>query len=124
MAKEIVSDYATPLVTAAVALGFGIIMLTPLVASDIPTVVGPSRRHAVMYLFAGIASGTAIISLFFSLQHADVLVVSPIVSISPLITLILARVFLHRVERITMPLVFGTLLIVGGTALVVIGGNI
>jgi drug/metabolite transporter (DMT)-like permease len=53
-----------------------------------------------------------------------VVVISPIVSSSPLVTLFLAHVFLTRLERVTKRLLFGTLLTVGGVVLVVIGHQI
>ena len=73
---------------------------------------------------AGVASGIAVISLYFAVQRADVVVVSPIVSSSPLITLLLAHLFLARLERVTKRLVLGAVLTVGGVILVVLGNQL
>ena len=70
---------------------------------------------------AGLSSGIAVISLYFAVQRADVVVVSPIVSSSPLITLFLSHLFLSRLEQVTPQLVAGTLLAIVGVILVVLG---
>jgi len=57
-------------------------------------------------------------------QRADVVVISPIVSSSPLVTLLLAHVFLTRLERVTRRLVFGAMLTVCGVLLVVLGSQL
>jgi|TARA_B100000508_G_scaffold87642_1_gene68236 drug/metabolite transporter (DMT)-like permease len=73
---------------------------------------------------AGIASGVAVISWYFAVQRADVVVISPIVSSSPLVTLFLAHLFLTRLERVTRRLVFGALLTVAGVGFVVVGSQL
>ncbi len=73
---------------------------------------------------AGIASGIAVISLYFAVQRADVVVISPIVSSSPLITLLLSHVFLARLEQVTKRLAFGAILTVGGVLLGVLGNQL
>ena len=73
---------------------------------------------------AGLSSGVAVIALYFAVQRADVVVVSPIVSSSPLITLFLAHFFLAKLERVTPRLVAGTLLAIVGVVLVVLGNQL
>ncbi|HZC03347.1 MAG TPA: EamA family transporter, partial [Gammaproteobacteria bacterium] len=73
---------------------------------------------------AGICQGLAVASLFQALSRAPVTVVSPINASNPLITLVLAHLFLRRLESINSALVVGTLLSVGGVALVVLGASI
>ena len=74
---------------------------------------------------AGLSAACAVMALYFSItrEGSSVLVISPIVSCNPLVTLILARLFLRRSENVTRELAIGTLMAVGGVALVVIGGN-
>ena len=50
--------------------------------------------------------------------------VSPIVSTNPLMTLLLAQVFIARLENITKRVLLGTTLAVMGVLLVIIGGNL
>ena len=57
-------------------------------------------------------------------EGSNILVIAPIVSCNPLVTLVMARLFLRQVETITKELVIGTLMAVGGVAMVVVGGLI
>ncbi|PKB70235.1 MAG: hypothetical protein BZY77_00975 [SAR202 cluster bacterium Io17-Chloro-G5] len=133
MAKQTLEVFDSPLVITMLSMLVGMLVLAPL--------VGASTAHSGVHrekgqgfsknlwslrwvALAGIASGIAVISLYFAVQRADVVVISPIVSSSPLITLFLAHVFLARLERITKRLLFGALLTVGGVVLVVIGNQL
>ena len=60
----------------------------------------------------------------FALERGEVVVISPSRVRKPLITLVLAWVLLRQMERITLPLVIGALLVVGGVALVAIGNTL
>jgi len=133
MAKQTLEVFDSPLVITMLSMLVGMLVLAPL--------VGASTAHSGVHrekgqgfsknlwslrwvALAGIASGIAVISLYFAVQRADVVVISPIVSSSPLITLFLAHVFLTRLERVTKRLLFGALLTVGGVVLVVIGNQL
>ena len=50
--------------------------------------------------------------------------VSPVFALNPVVALVLAHFFLQRLERITLPLVLGTLFAVGGVVTVIIGTQI
>ena len=73
---------------------------------------------------SGLAAAAAVICLYYALQRAEVVVVSPIVSTNPLMTLLLAQVFIARLENITKRVLLGTTLAVMGVLLVIIGGNL
>ena len=125
IAKTAIGDYdIPPLLFATVAFLFGTIMFAPLLAYDGPRAFRDSKRALAWFALSGIGSGAAIIALSFGLEKGDVTVVAPIVSISPLITLVLVRIFLEKMESISPTLVFGALLIVGGTVLVVVGDSV
>ena len=124
LGKIAVDDYAPPLVVATIAAAFGTAMLTPLVAREIPNAMRSQAGAAAMYALSGMTAAVAAVALFFSLQRADLVVVSPLASTSPLFTLILAHLFLQRLERLTLTLIIGTLLVVGGAVLVVVGDSI
>ena len=125
VAKHSVSGFGIPpLVFATLAFLFGTVMFLPLVGRTLPKTVMSARRSAVYFLLSGVGSGSAIIFLAFALERAEVVVVSPIVSVSPLITLVLAWALLRQMERITLTLVLGALLVVGGVALVAIGDTL
>ena len=72
---------------------------------------------------AGIFQGLAVASLFQALSRAPVTVVSPIYACTPLVTLVLARIFLRRLEAIDFLLVTGTGLSVFGVIMVILGAT-
>jgi drug/metabolite transporter (DMT)-like permease len=122
ISRHVVSDVAPPLVTAAFALALGGIMLFAMTHRDVVNNLrGLPSRHVMICSAAGIILGLSVASLFQALSRAPVTVVSPINASNPLITLILAHLFLRRLESINLILAAGTLLSVGGVAIVIIG---
>src|SRR5918999_2874552 len=125
ISRHVVSGIAPPLVAAGFALAIGGGMLLAVVHRY---VVHSLRhlpgRYIIICGLAGICQGLAVASLFQALSRAPVTVVSPINASNPLITLVLAHLFLQRLESINLVLVVGTLLSVGGVALVVLGASV
>lgn len=113
-----------PLLFAAIAFCFGTIMFGPVLAYDGPRAYRRSKRALAWFALSGVGSGAAIVALSFALEKGEVTVVAPIVSISPLITLILVRIFLDRLERVSLTLVLGALLVLAGTVMVVVGDSV
>ena len=66
----------------------------------------------------------AIISLYYALQRADVVLVSPITSTNPLMTIFMARMFISQMENITWQVVAGAAVAVLGIVLVVWGSTL
>ena len=133
MAKQTIEVYDSPLVITAFSMLIGMIVLSPLVGASAAHsgVLRTGNLGVLKSLFslrfvalAGLSSGVAVIALYFAVQRADVVVVSPIVSSSPLITLFLAHFFLARLERVTPRLVAGTVLAIAGVVLVVLGNQL
>jgi drug/metabolite transporter (DMT)-like permease len=124
ISRHVVSSIAPPLVAAGFALAIGGFMLLIVVQRD---VANSLRRLPGRYIFicglAGVCQGLAVASLFQALSQAPVTVVSPINASNPLITLVLAHLFLRRLESINLLLVIGTLLSAGGVVLVVLGAS-
>ena len=124
IAKTAISDYnIPPLLFASVAFLFGTIMFGPVLAYDLPRAIRISKRALAMFAISGAGSGGAIVALSFALENGEVTVVAPIVSVSPLITLFLVRIFLERLEKVSLRTILGALLVVGGTVLVVVGNT-
>ena len=138
MAKQTLQVYDSPLMMTAFSMLVGLVVLSPLVGasaahSGVIRTRNPGVRgyHGVLrsllsfkyVALSGLASGIAVISWYFAVQRADVVVISPIVSSSPLITLFLAHLFLARLERVTRRLAAGAVLTVIGVLLVVWGGQ-
>ena len=125
IAKTAIADYhIPPLLFAAIAFSFGTVIFLPVLAFDLPRSLKSSKRAVAMFTISGLGAGVAIVALSFGLERGDVTVVSPIVSVSPLITLVLVRIFLEQLERISPRLVLGALMVVSATVLIVVGDRI
>ncbi len=138
MAKQTLQVYDSPLMMTAFSMLVGLVVLSPLVGASAShsgvirtrNPGAPECRGILRSLLSfkyvalsGLASGIAVISWYFAVQRADVVVISPIVSSSPLITLFLAHLFLARLERVTRRLAAGAVLTVTGVLLVVWGSQ-
>ena len=127
IAKELTEQYGSPLMVSAFSLLFGIILLWPLAGSSTVREVLESKGNMTFALsagFSGLAAATGVIALYFALQRADVTVVSPIVSTNPIFTLILAQIFISRMENLTKWLFLGVGITVAGVALVTVGSTL
>ena len=119
--KEVVDEHAPPLVGVTYALLFGGIGTTALVARDLGSLPRTPMRSALFLSLAGFSGAFGVTTLLFALSRARVVVVAPLMSISPLVTLVLAHLFLQRLERISWRVVVGTLLVVTGVIFVIFG---
>lgn len=70
-------------------------------------------------LAAGICNSIATISVFYALSHGKVVIVEPLVSANPVLSILLTAIFLRDLEVITMRVVAGGLCTVAGTILLV-----
>ena len=120
--KTAITDYdIPPLLFAAATFAFGAFMFAPLLVYSAPRAYKSSKQALGLFAISGLGGGVAVIALSFGLEKGDVSVVGPILSASPLITLVLVRIFLERLEIISPTVVIGSLLVVGGTVMVVVG---
>jgi uncharacterized membrane protein len=78
-----------------------------------------TRRSAAWLFTAGLVNTAAMLSVFYALSHGKVVIVEPLVSSNPVLTLILTAIFLRDLEAINMRVIIGALLTVTGTVLVV-----
>ena len=139
MAKHTLGIYDSPLMMTAFSMLVGLVVLSPLVGASAAhsgiirtRYSGVPEDHGILrslfsfkyVALSGLASGIAVIAWYFAVQRADVVVISPIVSSSPLVTLFLAHLFLTRLERVTRRLAAGAVLTVTGVLLVVWGGQL
>ena len=122
------NEYGSPLTAITVALLTGVLALAPLAfrahrarAREGPRQDGGANHTAIYFVLAsGLSSLLGFSSNTLALSLLPVVVVAPISSIYPLITVLLVRLFLHRSERITTQTVLGAVLIVAGVILVTI----
>lgn len=81
---------------------------------------GPARSYAY-FAASGTITAVALLSLFAALRIGRVVVVDPLAATAPLFTALFAAVFLRDLERVTVRLVVGSVLIVIGVAFIVAG---
>ena len=79
-----------------------------------------SRRSMLYFGIAGIANGVSLLSLNTALSGGDVVVVIPIVAISPVVTLLLGR-FVFRQEMLTPRAIVAVLMIVPAVIIIAVG---
>ena len=73
------------------------------------------KRAWTIFGLSGLSYVLGQISLFCALDLGLVVVVSPLSSVSPVFVLIIASIFLRKIERITWKIVLGTVFIIAGT---------
>ena len=69
----------------------------------------------VVFGLSGIFSILGQLAMFHALNTGSVVIVSPLSAISPLFIIVIAGIFLRKVERVTWKIVLGAVLIIGGT---------
>ena len=119
--KKAAEQLDSPLVITALSLLVGLVLLLPFSAksaSESSRVLAANWSSLKFIVLAGLAAGVGVNALYFALQRADVVIVGPIVASNPLITLLMAHLFISRLEQVTLRLAAGTLLAVLGVILV------
>ncbi len=76
-----------------------------------------NKRCFPFYLAAGLAISLGMVTIYYALDLGKVVVVIPISSTGPLFSLILTFLFLKDVERVTLKIVLGAVLIISGVVL-------
>jgi uncharacterized membrane protein len=78
-----------------------------------------TRRSAAWLFTAGLFNTAAMLSVFYALSYGKVVIVEPLVSSNPVLTLLFTAIFLRDLEAINLRVISGALLTVMGTILVV-----
>ena len=124
ISRHVVAELIDPLVAVGLALGVGAVILTVMLHRQVATSITTApRNYLLICALAGILQGLAVASLFQALSRAPVTVVSPIYAFNPVITLILAHLFLKRLEALDFLLAAGTMISVVGVILVILGAT-
>ncbi|MEE8110441.1 MAG: DMT family transporter [bacterium] len=109
-------EYTTPLMSTFAITLITCVFLVPLTLSEWSGSL-INWMGVFWFTLAGVtAPGVALLLYFASIRRIGVARASPIASIHPLISLIIAVIFLG--ERPSIPVYFGTILIVGGIIIV------
>lgn len=113
-----------PLVGSAFALLFGVLVLTAAAGRDVLRDRGVPRRALLWIALSGVSASFGVTALYLAMDRAPVVVVSPISGVYPLVSVLLASLFLGRLERVTWRIWSGVSLVVGGIVLVLVGGQV
>lgn len=117
------ADETPPQVGSTVTLFIGMLILGVASARSIRKDIRAPRMALLWIVLAGILASTGAFLSFFSLSFAPVVLVSPIFTVNPLVTLVLAAIFLRQVERITIRVFIGAFLVVAGVSLVILSNQ-
>lgn len=79
-----------------------------------------TRRSAAWLFSAALFNTAATLSVFYALNYGKVVIVEPLVSSNPVLTLLFTAIFLRDLEAINLRVLVGALLTVTGTVLVVL----
>ena len=123
LGRKLVIEFTTPLVLATFSLMFGVLFLAILFHREVPATLAAPRRAIWFMILAGVAGSLGVTTLFFALSVGTVVTVAPIVSLQPLIAIALTHLFLQRLEKVTIRILSGTMLVVTGVTLVVSSGG-
>jgi uncharacterized membrane protein len=78
-----------------------------------------SRRNTLFFSLGGISASLGQISLLSALKKGDLIIVSPLVSTTPLFILLLTYIFFKKSERITFRVVLGVISVVTGVVILI-----
>jgi uncharacterized membrane protein len=79
-----------------------------------------TRKSAAWLFSAALTNTAAMLSVFYALSHGKVVIVEPLVSSNPVLTLLFTSIFLRDLEALNLRVLMGALLTVTGTILVVL----
>ncbi|MFH1369495.1 MAG: EamA family transporter [Elusimicrobiota bacterium] len=113
--KGVDSDLATAVRTAVILL---MVCIVVFVKNGMSGIFELSKTNLIFLSLSGIATGLSWLFYFRALQLGKVSNVAPVDKTSVAIAILLSVIFLH--ETITFKAVFGALLIIAGTIIVII----
>jgi len=109
---------ADPVVAAAVTVSSAWVWLSLyLIVTGGFSQIRCARRELVYFLLSGIASGLGPVLLYAALQLADLVVVAPLASTTPLFVLFISYLFVRQDEIFTVKVIVGTIATVVGIIL-------
>lgn len=114
--------YPSPIVGVAVqnAAALGAVPLVVLVIRGKKRTDVSNLKSWGIFSLAGISNLMSQFALFWALSIGQVVIISPLSSLSPLFLLIMVHLFLQKVEKVTFKIAFGTLLLILGSFLIAV----
>ena len=121
IARSIVTSTAPASVSATWTIFFGMIFLFFMSLNNIKKDIKAPKKAFFMMGLAGIFSSFGVLFMFSALSNAPVTVASPIGAINPLVAMALTHIFLQKLERVTINMVLGSILVLIGVTMVILG---
>jgi len=121
VARYVVTNAAPAPVTAAYTIFFGMLFLFVISVPHLKRDLQAPRWALIMMTMAGVCSSFGVLLMYTALARAPVTLASPIVASYPLIAMIFSHIFLKQLERVTLRMVLGAILVAVGMTFVVLG---
>lgn len=119
-----ISIVSSPILAAAVTITSSwLVMVLYLAATYRTHDFDVTRTEAGFFAFAGVATSIAIPTLYLALRVGTVIVVTPVMNITPFWVLLLSFIFFREVEPFSRRVVGGTTLLVVGVVLLSMFGT-
>ena len=121
LTRQSLGGVTPPLTGAAVALLSGALILGAISVKDRQPDLRQKKKAVGFIVISGAAAGCAVALYFFALSMAPVVIIAPIAYSYPMFALLLSYLFLGQLEKVNIRVVVGTIAVVAGIALVVMG---
>ena len=109
-----------PLVASCVNATTGLVLAMMLMAGQGGVKILHMRRHIFgWFLAAGLCNTAGMLANFYALSTGDVVIVEPLISTNPVLSVILTAIFLRDVETVNMRVGLGVALTFVGTVLLI-----
>ncbi len=116
--RELVTGRTEPLIVSFYAIVFGTAYLALISFRDAPKIRHTPRRGIALMAIAGAAGSIGVTINYVALSYAPVATITPVVATNALVSMMLAHLFLQRLERVTPRLWIGAGLVVAGIVLI------
>ena len=118
--RMVVREVGSPLAVSLFSFLFGTFFLLLLFLPQFSRDFKRENRPRGLIFFAanGIAGSLGVVAIMYALRYSPVAVVASVSGIQPLFALLFSYLFLQHLERITLGMLLGTLLVVGGVVLI------
>ena len=123
LASKLVTKETPPLVVATFGLLVGILVLSAVSHRSLINDRGAPKRAFLFMALSGVSASAAVAFSYIALSLAPVIVVAPVTSITPLVSLAIAHLFLQRLEKITLRIWIGAVLVVTGVIIIALGST-
>lgn len=119
-----VSNLAPPLVGSLIAVTTATIVLSLPGSRNLRSNHISKGTGLVFFLLAGLMSAIGTTANYGALKLLPVVVASPLANTSPLFTILFAFAFMRGSEKIDWKIILGSVLIIGGGALITVGRTV